>query len=119
LSFAETGRVRRRLEGHSDGVYCVSFDSTSVMVASGSSDKIVRVWNVESGDLQVSINCSSGASRLSCHPFRSHVAAATSKGVVFRYDIWKHRNMDLLLKADHLLFSRGYKKRIDVNQIIF
>ena len=37
------------LEGHIKGVSCVSSSPDSKYIASGSSDKTIRLWNVEKG----------------------------------------------------------------------
>mgnify|MGYP002780377672 CR=1 FL=1 len=45
-----TGRPLRRLPGHTGPVTAVAFDPTGKYLASGSSDKSVRVWDAKSGD---------------------------------------------------------------------
>ena len=38
------------LEGHSGAVYSVAFSSDGKRVVSGSKDRLVRIWNAETGD---------------------------------------------------------------------
>lgn len=43
---AETGQVITRLEGHDDGVLSIAVSGTGHLVASGSVDQTIRLWNV-------------------------------------------------------------------------
>src|SRR5205085_698352 len=44
-------KLLRSLEGHKDFVYSVAFDPTGRMLASGSGDDTVKLWEVASGKL--------------------------------------------------------------------
>ena len=44
---AETGEVRKVLEGHSHCVYSVSLSQDGKTVASGCYDNTIRIWDVE------------------------------------------------------------------------
>ena len=44
------------LEGHSGGISSVSLSQDGKTVASGSSDKTVRIWNAEIGEVVKLIN---------------------------------------------------------------
>jgi len=39
------------MHGHSDGVRCVVWSPDSKLLASGSDDQLVNVWDVQSGEL--------------------------------------------------------------------
>ncbi|MCZ8026033.1 MAG: hypothetical protein O9332_11605, partial [Microcystis sp. LE19-10.1B] len=43
------GRESNRLVGHNDGVWSVSFSSDGKTLATGSEDKTIKLWNVETG----------------------------------------------------------------------
>ena len=45
-----TGKVRHVLQGHTDAVEFVAFSPNGQRLATGSSDKHVRLWDVESGE---------------------------------------------------------------------
>ena len=53
--------VIKTLEGHSRGVLSVSFSPDGTKVASGSRDKTVRLWDVESGEVIHSLVGHSGS----------------------------------------------------------
>jgi len=46
----ETGEEVRRLEGHTDDVTTVTFDTTGNRILSGSADRTMRLWDVETGE---------------------------------------------------------------------
>ena len=48
---AGSGRLARTLEGHRNGVRSVAFDGQGKWLASGSSDRTVKVWEAGSGRL--------------------------------------------------------------------
>jgi COMPASS component SWD3 len=43
-------KLRHTLKGHTHGVVTVKFSADGEMLASGSADKTVRVWQTSSGD---------------------------------------------------------------------
>jgi WD40 repeat protein len=49
LTNFQSGRPVRKLEGHADGVYCAAFDLKGRRALSGSRDRTVRVWDLQTG----------------------------------------------------------------------
>ena len=39
----------RTLTGHSDGVWSVAFSPNGTRIVSGSADKLVKIWDTETG----------------------------------------------------------------------
>jgi len=52
LCDAVTGKELRRCEGHTDHVWHVSFSPNGRMLATGASDKTIRLWEVATGQLR-------------------------------------------------------------------
>jgi WD40 repeat protein len=46
----ETGIVKN-LQGHSDTINCIDISADNTLMASGSEDETVRIWNLETGKL--------------------------------------------------------------------
>jgi WD40 repeat protein len=44
-----TGEILKTLRGHTSSVWSVSFSPDGAIVASGSADETVRLWNIETG----------------------------------------------------------------------
>ncbi len=47
----ETGKLVRSVQGHTDGVADLAFSADGKMLATGSTDRTVRVWDVDTGEL--------------------------------------------------------------------
>lgn len=52
-----------RLQGHTDGVMCIQFCEISKLVITGSLDKTIRVWHLETGELIRTLIAHSGGIR--------------------------------------------------------
>ena len=56
----ETGKCYHTFKGHTAEIVCVTFNSSSTLVATGSMDTMGKIWDVETGvemaSLQVSID---------------------------------------------------------------
>ena len=47
------GQVLKVLEGHTDSVSSVAISTDGAKIVSGSNDKTVRVWSLETGEVPV------------------------------------------------------------------
>ncbi|KAG0210252.1 hypothetical protein BGX31_001951 [Mortierella sp. GBA43] len=56
----KSGTSEHTMTGHSDRISCIAYSVKGDLVASGSDDKTVRVWDVASGQCRVVIPCCSG-----------------------------------------------------------
>ena len=65
------GQVLKVLDGHTDAVNAVAISTDGGKIVSGSGDKIVRVWSVETGQVPViagllAVCCMMGFSQSVC-----------------------------------------------------
>lgn len=60
----QTGKLRRKLHGHSGAVNALAFSPDATLLCSGSDDKTLRLWRVKDGKL--------------IHTFKGHKAKVTS-----------------------------------------
>lgn len=76
---------RMILRGHTDEVSCVAFSSDGTVLASGSRDGTVRLWNLEVGTSTVLLH-SSGVTRLSFSPDGRRLLTGCADGAVHMWD---------------------------------
>lgn len=79
---ADTGEELQTLHGHSMDVYCVAFNPESTMLATGSRDSTVRLWNFQTGALLVSLQPGIDVRSLAFSPDGNRLAASTWSGIV-------------------------------------
>lgn len=53
---AATGQVEQRLEGHSDTIYTMALSPDGSMLASGSADRTIRLWDMRTGKTRRSLS---------------------------------------------------------------
>ena len=63
-----TGELLRTLSGHDSSVYSVSFSPDAKRLASGSSDKTVKIWDAASMTIKLSLTPLPGNEWISYHP---------------------------------------------------
>jgi RNA polymerase sigma factor (sigma-70 family) len=79
---AQSGDVLRVLKGHTAAVSCLAFSPDGLMLASGSSDRTVRVWDWESGQQRFLLESPAGVHALAFTRDGKSLAAAGSDGVL-------------------------------------
>jgi len=80
---------RLSLEGHSDWVSCLGFSPDGTRLASGSQDRIVRLWDVTNGDLLLRLEgLGDTVSHVAFSPDGAHLAAAGADGRVRIWHAW-------------------------------
>ena len=52
----ETGEMVRKFEGHSSDVWTVAFDQKGLMMATGSGDRSIKLWDLATGDLIMDVS---------------------------------------------------------------
>jgi WD40 repeat protein len=81
---AQTGTLRWAVNGHGDFATSVVFSPDGKTIASGSFDKTVKLWNVESGQLQKSLPQQGKVYAVAFAPAGGVIAVASQSAVELR-----------------------------------
>ncbi|HUS66509.1 MAG TPA: WD40 repeat domain-containing protein, partial [Kofleriaceae bacterium] len=81
----ETGAIEIELHGHLGRVESVAFTTSGVLVATGGSDRTVRLWSAASGDLLAVLPARSAVASVAIAPDGRRLAIAYHKGGA---DVW-------------------------------
>ncbi|KAM3103583.1 toll/interleukin-1 receptor domain-containing protein [Phormidesmis sp. 146-12] len=78
---------RNRLKGHSERVYSVSFSPDGKMIATGSEDKTVKLWDLQGRQLQTLKGHSGGVRSVSFSPDGKTLATGSNDNTVKLWDL--------------------------------
>src|SRR5262249_29906114 len=73
---ADTGKEIRRFEGHNGPITCLAFLPDGKSIVTGSSDKTIRVWNVQTGEEVLRLTETMPVGSISVSPGGDLIAAA-------------------------------------------
>jgi WD40 repeat protein len=83
----QNGSIKQRLIGHSKEVGAVAFSPNGKLLASGSYDKTVKIWNTETGKLEKTVQISQSVEAVSFSPDSTIVRSADTAGTVQQWQI--------------------------------
>ncbi|MCU0706670.1 MAG: hypothetical protein MUF23_00090, partial [Pirellula sp.] len=117
---SQTLQLERTFLGHTDWVTCMSFDTSGDSLVSGSSDRTIRVWDVESGS---QTHCLKGhdASLQGAwiqEPGES-VVSVDDRGAIHRWNlstqesIWSYQNLEESVDVQPFVAKAAYSARTD------
>jgi WD40 repeat protein len=78
---AATGKQSIKLSGHTDSIYSVAFSPDSTKIASSSYDTTVRIWDVGTGKLLMTLNQPEGSKGVAWSADGKFIAAGTDIAV--------------------------------------
>jgi WD40 repeat protein len=87
LSFSLLSRLLHSLEAHTEPVYSVAFSPDGKLMASGSFDNMLHIWNVADGTLLRSQPADGGIFEVRWSKVGDKVAASTSSKTVMVVDL--------------------------------
>src|SRR5699024_12598254 len=81
--------------GHERSVESVEFSPDGTMIASGSMDETIRLWNIDTGQaVNVLIGHSEGVKSVAFSPDGTTIVSGSSDGTVRRWDVTSGENID-------------------------
>lgn len=91
---AATGRVIRRLSGHTGWIRSLAFAPSGTLLASGSTDQTVRVWDAATGQLRATLSGHTGfIGGVAFSPDGATLASASRDGSVRLWDVASGREI--------------------------
>ncbi len=89
------GTLESTLSGHTDDVLTVSFNHDGTVMASGSEDNTIRIWNVETGENAYSINLGADVNHVDFHPTRQELVSGDENGKIQVWNIGEREETEL------------------------
>jgi transcription initiation factor TFIID subunit 5 len=108
----------------SENVNCVSFHPNCNYIMTGSDDKTVRMWDVQSGNCVRMLNwCGAGVNKVEVSPSGQFVAGADYRGIVHTWDLRNGRKLNefknpLDARAHTAGLSHGHPRKVSQPPII-
>ena len=93
----QTRSIKHTFSGHEQDIYSLDFARNGKHIASGSGDRTVRVWDIESGREVLSLNIEDGVTTVAISPGGEYVAAGSLDKSV---RVWDVRNGVLIERLD-------------------
>lgn len=82
-----SNKIRNTFAGHEQDIYSLDFAKDGRTIASGSGDRTVRLWDIESGQLIMSLAIEDGVTTVAISPDTRYVAAGSLDKSVRVWDI--------------------------------
>ena len=93
----QTRTIRHTFSGHEQDIYSLDFARNGKHIASGSGDRTVRVWDMDSGREVLNLSIDDGVTTVAISPGGDHVAAGSLDKSV---RVWDARSGGLLERLE-------------------
>lgn len=101
---------KKLLLGHHMHIRSLTFNNSGTLLASGSRDGSVKIWNTDTGKLKTTLAGHKGeASTLAFHPSENLIATGSWNGIIRLWDI----------EASHVLLQKTYHGKKKILQLEF
>jgi hypothetical protein len=93
-------RMMKPFEGHSHDINCVDISADNTLLASGSSDKTVRIWNLDAGKLMAGpFDCKDRVGAVRFSGDQKKLAVTVKLGTGKSLQVWGTRSQKLDAKV--------------------
>lgn len=117
VSDAATGQPIRSFKGHKDSLYALALSNDGKLLATGSYDQQIVLWNVETGEQLGTLAGHSGAVfDLAFSPDAKLLASASADRTVKLWDVASRARLDTFAQATQELYSVAF--RPDGKQVV-
>ena len=72
-----SNKIRNTFQGHEQDIYSLDFARDGRTIASGSGDRTVRLWDIETGQHIMSLSIEDGVTTVAISPDTRYVAAGS------------------------------------------
>lgn len=105
----ESGELLRTFKGHKDSLYAVAVSPDGTLLATGSYDQLIHLWDVATGELQATLDGHSGAVfDLAFSPDGRLLASASADRTVKLWDVAQRQRLDTFGQSLQELYTVAF-----------
>lgn len=105
----QAGQIRHQFAGHEQDIYSLDYSSDGSLIASGSGDRTVRVWNIPNNQCILSLTIEDGVTTVAISPDNRFLAAGSLDKSV---RVWDLISGNLLERLEEAGGNPGHKDSV-------